>query len=53
MSDARKPSHHQKMTIYSAVSPFFKVLFLQLFNAVKAVQLHFLYETQIQALLFG
>lgn len=52
ISDARKPSHQQKMVMYSAVSPFcfFYALFLQLLNAVKAMKFYFLHEIQLQAL---
>lgn len=51
ISDARKPSHQQKMVMYSAVSPFcfFYAAFLQLLNAVKARKLYFLHEIQLQA----
>lgn len=46
ISDARKPSHHQKMVMYSTVSAFsFScVSFLQLLNAVKAMKFYFLHE---------
>lgn len=49
--DARKPSYHQKMVMYSTVSAFsFScVSFLQLLNAVKAVKFYFLHEIQLQA----
>lgn len=54
ISDARKPSHQQKMVMYSAVSPFcfFYAAFLQLLNAVKAMKLYFLHEIQLQAFFY-
>lgn len=51
--DARKPSYHQKMVMYSTVSTFcFScVSFLQLLNAVKSMKFYFLHEMQLQAFL--
>lgn len=50
ISDARKPSHHQKMVMYSTVSAFcFScVSFLQLLNALKAMKFYVLREIQQQ-----
>jgi len=46
ISDARKPSHQQKMVMYSVVSPFwvFYAPFLQLLNTVKATKLYSFHE---------
>lgn len=51
--DAKKPSYHQKMIMYSTVSAFcFScVSFLQLLNGVKAMEFYFLHEIQLQAFL--